>query len=201
MPLPTAYVLALMPSNVSTPFGMSGNPAGLVLWTSSNRLIAMTKVKISNWKRDMLAMPLASLSRADRLIFPVQIQTIMVRPSAPTNRQSTNPNTCPIKPMTILLLLLAKVVKRPRFSGGVDSAASTHQVEPLRTHIWHRAAGIGGYLGEIGCTRCDRCQQQLKSLRTDLVSPVLVRDQAIQVDPARRDLEENNRGKRVKKPE
>src|ERR1017187_5167056 len=132
MPLLTAYVLALMPRRVSTPFGMSGNMLGFGRSsTTEKKLSAMTKVKISNWKRDMLAWPLGSLSTADRSILPIQIQTIIVSPSPPTNRQSTKPQTCPIRLMTILLRPFVNVVKRPTFSQYVNPAAPAHQVKQV----------------------------------------------------------------------
>src|ERR1019366_616258 len=97
---------------------------------------------------------------------------MMVPPNRPTNAHSTNPNTCPKKFMTILLSLLLKVEKCPRFSGSVNPAASAKQIEHVRTDVGHGPGGVAGYLAQIGCTCGNRRQQQLDPYRTHLRRPI-----------------------------
>src|SRR5664279_3430396 len=141
-----------MPKSVSTPLGMSGSMLVFGrISTTEKKLIAMTKVKISNWKRDMLASPLGSLSTADRSILPIQIQTIIVRPSAPTNRQSIKPQTCPIRLMTILLRPLVNVVKCPTFSQNINPAAPAHQVQQVIADVRKTSGSGPGDLAHVTC--------------------------------------------------
>ncbi len=89
MPLPTAYVLALMPSSTRISLGMGGNFVAPLAMMINSRLSAMTKVKISSWKRDMLApysglpcasVPFGSLSSRERSISPAAMYSSTMRP-------------------------------------------------------------------------------------------------------------------------
>src|SRR5260221_7537720 len=90
MLLLTTYELALMPSNVSTPPGTSGSCGVACDTTMRKRLNATTNVKMSNWKRDMLASPVGSLRSRVRSISWLMTSLRIAKANAATIRRVTH---------------------------------------------------------------------------------------------------------------